>query len=90
VSCLGWGAHKLAPLSFRGATYSGVFSLLPILTGKGRSHHGEIVREAAKLAEAGKLKPLLNADRFTLDTSLEAHMKVESGAIGKVVVEIAD
>ena len=24
VSCLGWGTHLLAPLSFRGASYSGV------------------------------------------------------------------
>jgi len=29
VSCLGWSSHSLAPLSFRGATYSGVFTLLP-------------------------------------------------------------
>ncbi|MGW1449022.1 alcohol dehydrogenase catalytic domain-containing protein, partial [Micromonospora sp. NPDC002411] len=29
VSALGWGTHSLAPLSFRGATYSGVFTLLP-------------------------------------------------------------
>ena len=29
VSCLGWGTHALAPLSFRAATYSGVFTLLP-------------------------------------------------------------
>ncbi|MEO6686362.1 MAG: zinc-dependent alcohol dehydrogenase family protein, partial [Dyadobacter sp.] len=42
VSILGWGAHSLAPLSFRGATYSGVFTLLPLLSGKGRKHHGEI------------------------------------------------
>ena len=27
LSCLGWGSHSLAPLSFRGATYSGVFTL---------------------------------------------------------------
>ena len=27
VSCLGWGSHSLAPLSFRAATYSGVFTL---------------------------------------------------------------
>ena len=26
VSILGWGAHSLAPLSFRGASYSGVFT----------------------------------------------------------------
>jgi NADPH:quinone reductase-like Zn-dependent oxidoreductase len=24
LSCLGWGTHSLAPLSFRGATYTGV------------------------------------------------------------------
>jgi NADPH2:quinone reductase len=28
VSALGWGTHALAPLSFRAATYSGVFTLL--------------------------------------------------------------
>jgi NADPH:quinone reductase len=89
VSCLGWGTHKLAPLSFRGATYSGVFTLLPMLTGKGRAHHGDILREATKLAEAGKLKPLLSPDRFTLETALEAHLAIERGAtVGRIVVEI--
>src|SRR5215813_14058998 len=43
VSCLGWGTHALAPLSLRGATYSGVFTLLPLITGEGRAHHGEIL-----------------------------------------------
>jgi NADPH2:quinone reductase len=89
VSCLGWGAHKLAPLSFRSATYSGVFTLLPLLTGNNRRHHGDILRRATALAEAGKLKPLLNPERFSLYTALEAHRAVESGkALGKVVVEI--
>ena len=90
VSCLGWGTHKLAPLSFRGATYSGVFTLLPMLTGKGRGHHGEIMREATKLAEEGKLMPLVDERRFTLETVMEAHALVEGGkALGKVVVEVA-
>jgi NADPH2:quinone reductase len=40
VSALGWGSHSLAPLSFRGATYSGVFTLLPLLTGQNQNHHG--------------------------------------------------
>ena len=52
LSSLGWGTHKLAPLSFRGATYSGVFTLLPMLTGRGRAHHGEIMREATKIGRA--------------------------------------
>jgi NADPH2:quinone reductase len=89
VSCLGWGVHKLAPLSFRAATYSGVFTLLPMLSGKGRAHHGDILRAATQLAEAGKLRPLLSQERFTLETALQAHMAVESGkTAGKVVVEI--
>jgi NADPH2:quinone reductase len=89
VSCLGWGTHKLAPLSFRAATYSGVFTLLPMLSGRNRRHHGNILRQAAALAEAGKLKPLLNAERFTMQTALEAHHAVESGkSSGKVVVDI--
>ncbi len=54
VSCLGWGSHSLAPLSFKGGTYSGVFTLAPLLTGEGRAHHGTILAEAAKLVEAGK------------------------------------
>jgi NADPH2:quinone reductase len=87
LSCLGWGSHSLAPLSFRGATYSGVFTLLPLITGEGRAHHGEILAQAAALAEAGKLRPLLNAQRFSTADIDAAHAVVESGSLGKVVVE---
>ena len=88
VSCLGWGSHALAPLSFRGASYSGVFTLLPLLTGEGRAHHGHILSEAAKLAEAGKMKPLLNETRFSASDIEAAHALVEAGALGKVVIEL--
>jgi len=87
VSCLGWSTHSLAPLSIRGATYSGVFTLLPLLTGLGRAHHGQILREAAALADAGQLRPLLNDRRFSPADIAAAHALVESGALGKVVVE---
>jgi NADPH:quinone reductase len=88
LSCLGWGSHSLAPLSFRGATYSGVFTLLALLTGEGRAHHGEILAQAATLTEAGKLKPLLNPRHFTTTDISAAHALVESGSLGKVVIEI--
>jgi NADPH2:quinone reductase len=65
VSSLGWGSHSLAPLSFKSATYSGVFTLTPLLTGEGREHHGAILREAARLAQAQKLRPLLDSRAFT-------------------------
>jgi NADPH2:quinone reductase len=89
LSCLGWGTHSLAPLSFLGATYSGVFTLLPLLTGEGAARHGEILADAGKLAEAGKLKPLLNERRFSAHEIAEAHALVASGANGKVVVEMS-
>jgi len=90
VSCLGWGTHSLAPLSLRAATYSGVFTLLPLLTGLGRARHGAILREAARLADAGKLAVRVDPRRFGLDDAIEAHRAIETGtARGKLVVEIA-
>jgi NADPH:quinone reductase-like Zn-dependent oxidoreductase len=87
VSSLGWSTHSLAPLSFRGATYSGVFTLLPLLTGMGQSHHGGILRRTAGLVDEGKLRPLLNQQRFSPANLEAAHALVESGTLGKVVVE---
>ncbi len=88
VSCLGWGSHSLAPLSFRAATYSGVFTLLPLITGEARAHHGQILTQATALAEAGKLQPLLNEQHFSIQEIGAAHALVKSGAAGKVVVEL--
>jgi NADPH:quinone reductase-like Zn-dependent oxidoreductase len=87
LSSLGWGSHSLAPLSFRGATYSGVFTLLPLLTGEGFVHHGEILLSASALAEAGKLIPLLNERHFSPADIEVAHEAVSRGSLGKVVVE---
>jgi NADPH:quinone reductase-like Zn-dependent oxidoreductase len=88
VSAQGYGTHSLAPLSFRGATYSGVFTLLPLLTGIGRAHHGKILGEAGNLVDAGKLKPLLNEKTFPPGEIAAAHALVAAGALGKVVVDI--
>jgi NADPH2:quinone reductase len=88
VSCLGWGTHALAPLSFRGATYSGVFTLLPLLTGKGHAHHGEILREVAALVDAQKIRPLMNQRLFSRTEIEAAHAEVKSGSLGKVVVDL--
>lgn len=89
VSALGWGTHSLAPLSMKGATYSGVFTLLPLLTGTGREHHGEILRDAAALADQGKLTPLLDSRTFTLQTLDAAFDLLDARRnTGKLVVEI--
>ena len=89
VSALGWGTHALAPLSLRAGTYSGVFTLLPMLTGRGRARHGQILAEAARLVESGQLVPMMDEGRYTLDTALDAHEAVADGrSRGKVVVDV--
>jgi NADPH2:quinone reductase len=89
VSSLGWGTHALAPLSFKAASYSGVFTLLPLLTGEGRAQHGAILREATRLAEMGKLLPRLDPHDFPLAEAEAAHRLVaERKAVGKVVVTL--
>jgi len=89
VSALGWGTHALAPLSFRAASYSGVFTLLPMLTGEGRAHHGEILRQASLLIEAGKVTPRVDPRHFTLAAIDEAYRALESNsAAGKIVIDV--
>jgi NADPH2:quinone reductase len=91
VSILGWGTHSLAPLSFRGASYSGVFTLLPLLTEEGREHHGEILGKVTELVESGSLRTLVHPGSFDLTDVAAAHDALAAqGARGKVVVTIKD
>lgn len=89
LSCVGFAQQDLKPISFRGASYSGVFVLLPALTGEGRLHHGNILREATKMAETGKLHPVVDPRRFTLETADQAHHALMQGtAFGKLVIDL--
>ena len=89
LSILGWGSHSIAPLSFRGATYSGVFALYPLISGKGRGHHAEILTNATKLIEAGKIIPMVDATHYSLETISEAYLSLEQRtAKGKVIVDV--
>ncbi|MFS2026929.1 zinc-dependent alcohol dehydrogenase family protein [Massilia sp. CT11-137] len=90
VSALGWGTHALAPLSFRAATYSGVFTLLPLISGKRRAAHGAIMREATRLVEAGKVNIRIDPTEYTLANVADAHRAIADGtAAGKLVVSVA-
>lgn len=91
VSCLGWGTHALAPLSFKGASYSGVFTLMPLLSGEGRRHHGEILDAARALAEAGQLIPRVDPGMFGLEDLETVYDRIRTGGgEGKIVIEIFD
>ena len=59
--------------------------------GTGRERHGATLREVATLADAGKLRPLVDETRFTLSTAADPHRHLESGeATGKVVIDITE
>lgn len=60
---------------------------IPLLTGVGRERHGEILREVAKLVDAGRLKPLIHQQRFPFEKVNEAHSLFEAKRhIGKIVL----
>jgi len=60
-----------------------VFTLLALLSGEGRAHHGEILREAARLVEAGALRPELVAQRFQLADADAAYRSIQAGDPGR-------
>ena len=74
-------------LHARAASLHLVFMLIPLLHRIGRARHGRILTQAAKLVDAGQLKPLIDQQRFTFNQIAEAHAYAESGAqVGKVLV----
>lgn len=88
-SCAAFGTHNLATGSLRSNSLHGIFVLLPMLTGEGRKHHGEILKKVTQYIEDGKLKPIIDPRKFTLDNALEAHIAVSDGSGNtKIVVDI--
>jgi len=77
----------LTPLHQKGLSLHVTFMILPLLTGKGRERHGEILRELAVLVDAGKVRPLLHAERFSFANVGKAHALLQGGgAVGKIVL----
>ncbi|PWK50802.1 NADPH:quinone reductase-like Zn-dependent oxidoreductase [Pleionea mediterranea] len=77
----------LSPAHFKGLSLHVVFMLIPMLHNVKRETHGEILAEIAKIAESGKLKPVLDDKQFSLVQAGDAHARLESGqAMGKVVI----
>ena len=78
----------LSTAHFKGLSLHVVFMLIPMLYDQGRETHGEILREIARIVEAGALQPVVDEPRFSLAEVGAAHARLASGAgMGKVVVE---
>ncbi len=77
----------LTPFHQKALSMHVTFMLLPMLTGNGRARHGEILRELAELVDAGKVKPLVHAERFSFAEVGKAHALLQAGgALGKIVL----
>ena len=78
----------LSTMHFKGLSLHVVFMLIPMLHDFQREQHGAILKNLAKIVQAGDLKPLLDQETFSLDEVGQAYSRLESKkTIGKVVVE---
>lgn len=59
---------------------------LPMATGIGMARHGGILREIARMVDAGQLRPHLAPQRFSFAKVAEAHAYAEKGEAGGKVV----
>jgi len=86
INILSMAEHDLTPMHLKGLSLHVVFMLIPLLTGQGRTRHGEILEEAARLVDADQLTPLIDSEH-TFDRAGDAHRRAESGQqVGKVVL----
>lgn len=73
---------------FKGLSLHVVFMLIPMLHNFKREQHGEILRSIAQIVESGRLKPVLDEKRYSLEQAGQAHARLESRqTMGKVVIE---
>lgn len=83
VTTVSRSTHDLTPMHNKSLSLHVVFIF------QDRDSFGKILSEIAKIVDAGKLKPLIDPHKFTLETVKEAHEFLESGkAQGKVVISI--
>lgn len=82
------GEIDMTMAHLRGGTLHVIYMLIPLIHDQGAERHGQILKSLAELAEADKLRPIVDSV-FPLDSAADAHRKLESKtAIGKVVVEV--
>jgi NADPH2:quinone reductase len=71
----------------KGLSMHVVFMLIPMIHDIGRSAHGDILKQIAKIVDAGALRPVLAEQQFNLHDVAAAHQYAEAGTgMGKVVL----
>ena len=88
ISIIGGNKHDLTPMHMKGLSLHLVFMLLPMLTGKGRTHHSFVLNKVAKWVDEGSVKPLIHKVKFGFDQANEAHALFATNKhIGKIILE---
>ena len=81
--------HDLSPLHGKGLSLHVVFTLLPLLSGRGIEELRARLERLARAAAAGSPRPRLDPRRFPLAEAAAAHELFESGgAEGKILVVV--
>ncbi|TVP85631.1 MAG: quinone oxidoreductase [Thioalkalivibrio sp.] len=79
--------HDLSPLHAKNLTLHVIFRSVPLLYRMELEHQSWILRNMAKMVDAGTLRPLLAARQFTFAQIADAHRYLESGqAVGKILL----
>ena len=87
ITTVALGKFDLAPVHLKGLSLHVIFMLIPLIHGVNRTVHGDLLRDAARLVDEGKLRPVLDPHEFSIRQVAEAHRLLESGAaLGKVVL----
>jgi len=90
VSTVTRSTHDLSPLHAKSLSLHVVFMLLPMITGEGRSLHGQILKEIAGLVDADKLVVLIDEKQFDYTEIAQAHRYLETGnELGKISVKVS-
>lgn len=89
VSTVTRSTHDLSPLHAKSLSLHVVFMLLPLITGQGRSLHGEILSNLSGLIDEDALAVLIDDQRFDFREIEAAHRYWQRGAaLGKIRLNV--
>ncbi len=80
--------HDLSQMHAKSLTLHVIFRSISLLHGIGMDDQPRLLKALCDLLEQGKVKPLLDTQRFKFTQIGDAHRRIESGeAVGKILLE---
>lgn len=80
--------HDLTQLHSKNLSLHVIFRSIPLLHGLGMDDQPRLLAALSGMLEQGKVRPLLDAQRFLFTDVAQAHRRLEAGeAIGKILLE---